>query len=145
MSTGPQSICMFQVMDLVVRMGYDDVYLIGFDGFSNLGNQGHTKVHHYFWEDPDLYPEQSAAWNMANRVAAQVRGRPETGWQVNTGGHLFQEKTEGKQTHGNNGYEQALLAFAAFNRIRIINLNPNSTLATFVFTETIDQALERLG
>lgn len=80
----------------------------------------------------------------ANQVAAQIRNLPPVGWQVNTGGYMFQEKIEGNQTHGNNGYEQALAAFAAFNGLRVTNLNPDSTLAAFVFTQSIDAAAESL-
>lgn len=58
----PQTTFGPKVMDLVARMGYRDVFLLGFDGFRNRGNQHQTAPYHYFWEDPRLYPEESRAW-----------------------------------------------------------------------------------
>ena len=123
-------------MDLIVRMGYEEVLLLGFDGFS--------KPYHYFYEDPQYYPEESRAWREAVEAGLRVRGKPLTGWSMDTGGNLFEENTTGKKKHGKNGYEQALAAFAVYNGIRLVNLNPKSTLKSFVYTRTIQEIVESL-
>ena len=129
-------------MDLLARLKYRDVYLLGFDGFS--------KPYNYFFQDPTFYRDESAAWNRATQIAIKVRQLPPTGWHLNTGGDMFEENTEGTATsntaHGNNhtGYEQVIVSFAAFNGLRLTNLFPNSTLASFVFTQTLDSAIREL-
>ena len=87
-------------MDLLVRMGYEEVYLLGFDGY--------VTPHHYFYEDPTYYPEVSKAWKEAISAGLRVKGKPPVGWSLDTGGNIFEVKTTGKTKHGGNGYEQVL-------------------------------------
>jgi hypothetical protein len=134
-----KSLCcmsLMKVMDILARMGYDEVLLLGFDGFS--------KPYHYFYQDPAFYPEEAKAWREAVEAGLKVRGKPLTGWSMDTGGNVFEEKTTGKKKHGKNGYEEALAAFAVFNGMRLVNLNPESTLNGFVYTRNIEETTQAL-
>jgi hypothetical protein len=131
---------LMKVMDLVARMGYDEVYLLGFDGFSESYGG-------YFFQDPDLHPAEAAAWNRATRAGVETRGKPPQGWGMDTGGNVFLERApgvEGERKHGRNGYEHVLVAFAAYNGIRLVNLSPKSTLGAFVYTPSLPEALAAL-
>ena len=98
-----------------MRMGYEEVYLLGFDGY--------VTPHHYFYEDPTYYPEVSKAWKEAISAGLRVKGKPPVGWSLDTGGNIFEVKTTGKTKHGGNGYEQVLTAFTMYTNP---NHNPNS-------------------
>ena len=130
---------LMKVMDILVRMGYEEVYLLGFDGLSG--------AYHYFYEDPAHYPEESQAWQEAVDAGIQAKfggDAPTSEYTMDTGGNIFNKQTTGKTKYGKNGYEQALSAFAVFNGIRLVNLSPESTLNKFVYTRTIHEAIRAL-
>jgi len=127
-----------KVMDLVVRMGYDEVYLLGFDGYST--------PHHYFYEDPAFYPEESRAWKEAIAASLRIKGKgtDADGWALETGGNLFEVNATASTKIEKNGYEKVLAAFAMYNGIRLINLSAKSTLSQYVYTKSISEALQGL-
>lgn len=128
---------LMKVMDLLARMKYEDVYLLGFDGT--------IQQYHYFWQDPTFYPGHADAWNQAVEAGVKVKRKSPTGWSMDTGGHVFEVQSTGRTKHGNNGYEQVLTAFAMYNGIRLINLSSQSTLTEFIYTRSVDEALSDLG
>jgi len=121
---------LMKVMDLIGRMEYSSVYLLGFDGF--------TSPYYYFFEDPKYYPQESIVWrsyiernNVRKNISVPLSSNMKSfRYEGGNGGNLRQHR-----------YEEVLASFAMYNGIRLVNLSPNSTLAQTVFTKSIPSVL----
>jgi hypothetical protein len=110
-----------KILDIMARMGYHTIYLLGFDGRTNS----------YFFEDSDRYPVEK-------NVFAALRRKH--GLQpANTTSHFVQANNK------SIAYGPMIAKFASHNGIKLINLSGKpSTFEPFSESQTIDEAIGHL-
>jgi len=117
-----------RMLDLMSYQGYRSIYLIGFDGIE----AGH------YWspngEAPSRDTGQDEAPASSEPAASRSSGPPVGGGQKKRAVHEM----------GKWGIEAMVSAFGVFNGIRLINLSQRSLFQPFVFTETVQQAVDHL-
>ena len=112
--------------------------------------------YHYFFEDPAAYAARDAAssWQAVLEAMARpstnrpkdlavMHTRPDSilsSFISNSRSHTNKYSFLGRDNENKNSYEQVLVAFAAFNGLRLINLSPwENTLSKVIFTQTVKQ------
>ena len=113
----PCCVSVHRALDIMSRLNYHTVYLIGLDGNTNS----------YFYEDTELYPDVA-------REYAEFRARNK-------------EPAAGTTPHPvafEMRYKPVFAAFARHNGIRLINMAPNSTLGPYVETKSLQAVVEEL-
>ena len=112
--------------------------------------------YHYFFEDPAAYAARDAAssWQAVLEAMARpstnrpkdlavMHTRPDSilsSFISNSRSHTDKYSFLGRDNENKNSYEQVLVAFAAFNGLRLINLSPwENTLSKVIFTQTVKQ------
>ena len=131
----PCCISLNKVLDIMARLGYRRIYLLGFDGRTNS----------YFFEDSDRYPLEKNVYAALRRKHGLLPPNTTTHFSSYAPNQTGPSNARASKAHGKSRLAAMVTEFASYNGIRLVNLcGQGSSFSDHVESQSINDVVSDL-